>query len=71
MSEIRESEKQKLAGILLDRNLCFNKYIFSQCKKASRKLSPLISFWKFMAIKCRRILMEVFIESQSGYSLFV
>ena len=33
---IWESEKQKLLGIVIDRNLRFDEYILSQCKKAGK-----------------------------------
>ena len=59
--------KQKHLGILIDRNIRFDKYILSQYKKASRKLNMLIRISKFMAIECRRILIKAFIESQFGY----
>ena len=55
-SKIWESEKEKLLGIVTDRNLCFHEHILSQCKKASRKLTVFL-----------RMLMKVFIESQFGY----
>ena len=65
--KIWESEKQKLLGIVIDRDLRFYEYIFSQCKKAGRKLSLPIKICKFMTIERRRMLMKAFIESQFGY----
>ena len=41
-SKIWESEKQKLLRIVIDRNLRFDKYILSQCKKAGMELSVLV-----------------------------
>ena len=66
-SKIWESEKQKLLGTVIDRNLRFDEYILSQCKKAGRKLSVLARICKFMTIERRRMLMKAFIESQLGY----
>ena len=66
-SKIWESEKQKLLGIVIDRNLRFDEYFLPQCKKASRKLSVLVRICKFMTIEHRRMLMKTFIESQFGY----
>ena len=66
-SKIRESEKQKLLGILIERNLRFDEYILSQCKRAGTKLSVLVRICKFMTIERRRKLMRVFIESRFGY----
>ena len=63
-SAIWESQKQKLLGIVIDRNLHFDDYILSQCKKAARSvLSMLVRIRKFMTIESRRILMKVFIKS--------
>ena len=36
-TKIWESRKQKLLGIIIDRNLCFDEYVLNQCKKAGRK----------------------------------
>ena len=55
-SKICESEKQKLLGIAIDRNLSFHEHILSQCRKASGKLTMFV-----------RMSMKVFIESQFGY----
>ena len=40
-SKTWKSEKQKLLRIVIDRNLRFDEYILSQCKKTGRKLSEL------------------------------
>ena len=40
-NKIWESRKQKLLGIITDRNLRFEEYVLNQCKKAGRKLSAL------------------------------
>ena len=37
-SKILENCTQKLLGIIIDRNLKFDEYILTQCKKAARKL---------------------------------
>ena len=66
-NKIWESEKQKLLGIVIDRNLRFDEYILSQYKKAGRKLSVLVRIWKFMTIERRRMLIKAFIESQFSY----
>ena len=66
-TKIWESRKQKLLGIIIDRNLRFDEYVLNQCKKAGRKLSVLIRICKFMSPERRRTLMEFFIELQFGY----
>ena len=35
-TKIWESNKQKLHGVVIDRNLNFNKYFFDLCKKSGR-----------------------------------
>ena len=64
---IWESNKQKLLGLQIDRNLNFNEHVSSLCKKAGKKLSILAKLSNFMSIKQRRVLMKCFIESQFGY----
>ena len=62
-----ESEKQKLLGIVIDRNLRFDEYILSRCKKVDRKLSVLVRICKFMIIERTRMFMKAFNKSQFGY----
>ena len=62
-SKTWENEKQKLLGIVIDRNLRFDEYILPKCKKAGRKLSVLVRIFKSMTIVRRRILIKAFIES--------
>ena len=51
----------------MDRNLNFNEYVSSLCKKVGKKLSLLARLSNVMSIKQRRVLMKSFIESQFGY----
>ena len=46
------------------RSLNFDDYIFSECKKAGRKIAALARLSKFMSFKQKRILMKTFFESQ-------
>ena len=62
-SKTWENEKQKLLGIVIDRNLRFDEYILPKCNKAGRKLSVLVRISKSMTIERRRILIKAFIES--------
>ena len=66
-AKIWESKKQKLLGVEIERNLKFDEYVFSLCKRAGRKLSVLARMSKFMNFKQRRLLMKTFIDSQFGY----
>ena len=43
-TKVWESNKQNLLGVVIDRNLNLNEYIFGFCKKAFRKLSDLARF---------------------------
>ena len=65
--KIWESNKQKLLGLDIDRNLNFNEHVSSLCRKAGNKLSVLARLSNFMSFKQRRILLKTFIESQFGY----
>ena len=70
-TEIWESKQQKLLAILIDRDLKFDEYALSQCKKAGKKLTALIRISKFMTFAQRNNIMKAFIESQVGYCLLV
>ena len=65
--KIWESNKQKLLGLDIDRNLNFNDHVFSLFRKAGNKLSVLARLSNLMSFKQRRILLKTFIESQFGY----
>ena len=63
-TKIWESNKQKLLGVVIDRNLNFNEYVFDLCKKAGRKLSVLARLSNYMSFEERKILLKAFVESQ-------
>ena len=65
--KIWESNKQKLLGLDIDRNLNFDEHISSLCRKEGNKLSLLARVSNFMRFKKRLILLKTFIESQFGY----
>ena len=65
--KIWESSKQKLLGVVIDRDLSFNEYVSSLCKKADRKLSVLSRLSKLMSFQQRRLLMKSFVEAKFGY----
>ena len=64
---IWECNKQKLLGVVIDRNLNFDEYVFDLCKKAGRKLSVLARLSNCMSFEKRKILLKAFVESQFGY----
>ena len=65
--KIWESLKQKLLGVVIDRDLSFNEYVSSLCQKAGKKLSALARLSNLMKFEQRRVLMKSFIEAQFGY----
>ena len=50
-TKIWESNKQKLLGVVIDRNLNFDKYVFDLCKKAGWKLSVLARLSNYMTFE--------------------
>ena len=60
--KIWESLKQK--GAVIDRDLSFNEYFSSLCKKAGRKLSVLSRLSNLMSFQQRRLLMKSFVKAQ-------
>ena len=53
--KIWESNKQRLLGLDIDRNLSFNEYVSSLCRKAGNKLSVLAKLSKFTSLNRRKI----------------
>ena len=66
-TKIWESNKQKLLGVVIDRNLNFDEYVFDLYKKAGRKLSILAILSNYMSFEKTKILLKAFAESQFGY----
>ena len=66
-TKIWESQKQKLLGLIINRNLNFDDYVFSLCKEAGKKISALSRVSSYISFEKRRILLKAFVESQFGY----
>ena len=66
-SKIWENCTQKLLGFIINRNLKFDEYILTQCKKAGRKIKALARVCTYLSLERRRTLMKAFIESQFAY----
>ena len=62
-----ESPKQKLLGVVTNRDLRFDGYVSSLCRKAGKKLSDLARLPHYMSLKQRKVLMKFFIEAHFGY----
>ena len=70
-SKYWESCAQKLLGIIIDRNLKFDAYTLTQCKKTGRKLNALARVCTCLSLERRRTLMKAFVESQLPYCLLI
>ena len=64
---IWESNYVKVLGILIGRNLKFDKYVQNLCSKANRRLSALSGIVKLLSFNKRRILFKAIVESQFQY----
>ena len=66
-SQIWEGKEQKPLGVIIDRDMKFDKHILIQCKKAGRKFCALGSVCKFLNLQYRRFYMKGFEEPQFAY----
>ena len=66
-TRIWENKNEKLLGLTIDRNLNFDDYVNTLCKKAGRKLSALSRISNYISFEKKRILLKAFVESQFGY----
>ena len=66
-AKIWENPKQKLIVSVIDRDLSFDRYVSSLCRKAGIKLSALARLSHYMNLKYRTVLLKSFIEAQFGY----
>ena len=58
---------QKLLDLDIDRNLNFNEYVSSFCRKAGNELPVLARLSNFMSFNKRHILLKTFKEYHFGY----
>ena len=61
-----ESNKQKLLGIIIDRNLNFDKPIIDMFKKTARKLFFSGRLLNDMSLEKKRTSLKALVESQFG-----
>ena len=64
---IWESAKERLLGLVIDKELNFDKHLMILCKKVSAKVTALARMAKIIPFEKRRLLMKAFIESQFSY----
>ena len=65
--QITSSTAETLLGITIDSELNFENHLSAICNKVSRKVSALGRISNYMPLEKRRIVMEIFIESQFNY----
>ena len=65
--QIENTKRKKLLGIQFDNKLSFDYHLLEICKKASRKLYALGRVTPYMNLSKRKILMNVFFNSQFSY----
>ena len=64
---IWESRQEKLLGVIIDKELKFDKHLLNICKKASAKVTALGRLVKLVPQEKKKILMNSFIRSQFSY----
>ena len=67
-TKIWESNKQKMLGVAIEKNLNIDEYIFDICEKAGRKMYVLARLSNYTSFVKRKILLKAFVESQFGHS---
>ena len=64
---IWESAEQKLLGITIDKELCFDSHLVKLCKKVGQKVTVLSRIVNLLPFHKRRDILKAFIESQFSY----
>ena len=64
---IKESDKEKLLGVTIDKKLNFNSHVHSLCKKASQKLHALARISTYMERPHLELKIATFTMSQVSY----
>ena len=65
---IWESQREKLLGVSIDRDMSLKYHVTNLCKKANQKLSALIRLGRYHNYDQRILLMKSFVDSQFGYA---
>ena len=64
---IWEENAVKLLGLIIDRELTFDTYVRTICKKASQKLTAILRLANILSEHKRKVLLKTFFESQFSY----
>ena len=70
-TKLASSGYKKLLGILVDRDLSFDKHIKSLCRKAGQKLNALARIINYFTYDQKRLLLNSIIKSQFSYCLLL
>ena len=66
-TKLASSSYEKFLGILIDRDLSFDKHRKSLCRKAGQKLNALVLISNYLTQDQKRLLLNSIIKSQFGY----
>ena len=66
-TKLARSNYEKLLGILINRDVSFDKHIKSLCRKAGQKLNALARISNYLTHDQRRLLLHSVIKSQFSY----
>ena len=66
-TKLASSSYEKLLGILIDRDLSFDKHIKSLCRKAGQKLNALARTSNYLTHDQKRLFLNSIIKSQFSY----
>ena len=66
-TKLASSSYEKLFGILIDRDLSFDKHTTSLCRKAGQKLNDLARISNYLTHDQKRLLLNSFIKSQFSH----
>ena len=64
---IWESRKERLLGVMVDRELSFKQHVENLCKSAGAKVTALARLVRIVSMEKKKIIMNSFIESQFSY----
>ena len=70
-TKLIESQKVKLLGTIIDRELTFNENVNIRCKTAGRKLNAIMRLSNILSFHKRIMLMKSFVEAQFVYAPLV
>ena len=70
-TKLASSSYEKLLGILIDRDVRFDKHIEPLCRKADQKLNTLAQISNYLTHDRKRLFLNSIIKSQLGHCLLI